>query len=38
MHQSMNPSHTDRYNQRLVDLYCGARRVIGADVRAEVER
>ena len=28
MHQSMTPSHTDRYNQRLVELYCGARRVI----------
>ncbi len=36
--QSMNPSHAERYNQRLVDLYCGARRVIGAAVRAEVER
>ncbi len=36
IHQSMNPRHADRYNQRLVDLYCGARRVIGAGVRAEV--
>jgi hypothetical protein len=30
IHQSMNPEHADRYNQRLVELYCGARRVIGA--------
>jgi cell wall-associated NlpC family hydrolase len=37
LHQSMNPCHADRYNQRLVDLYCGARRVIGAGVGAAVE-
>jgi cell wall-associated NlpC family hydrolase len=36
IHQSMNPRHAERYNQRLVDLYCGARRVIGANVGAEV--
>ena len=29
LHQSMNPAHGDRYNHRLVELYCGARRVIG---------
>ncbi len=29
LHQSMNPRHADRYNHRLVELYCGARRVIG---------
>lgn len=29
LHQSMNPVHADRYNHRLVELYCGARRVIG---------
>ena len=29
LHQSMNPEHTDRYNHRLVELYCGARRVMG---------
>ncbi|HEU5367512.1 MAG TPA: NlpC/P60 family protein, partial [Ktedonobacterales bacterium] len=29
LHQSMNPEDTDRYNHRLVELYCGARRVIG---------
>lgn len=29
LHQSMNPEQVDRYNHRLVELYCGARRVIG---------
>ncbi len=29
LHQSMNPEHADRYNHRLVELYGGARRVIG---------
>jgi cell wall-associated NlpC family hydrolase len=29
LHQSMNPEHIDRHNHRLVELYCGARRVIG---------
>lgn len=28
LHQSMK-AHADRYNHRLVELYCGARRVIG---------
>jgi cell wall-associated NlpC family hydrolase len=37
IHQSMNPRHADRYNHRLVELYCGARRVIGASVDAEAE-
>ncbi|HEY7358074.1 MAG TPA: C40 family peptidase [Ktedonobacterales bacterium] len=36
IHQSMNPLHAERYNQRLVELYCGARRVIGAGVGANV--
>ena len=36
IHQSMNPRHAERYNHRLVELYCGARRVIGADVGVEV--
>ncbi len=31
LHQSMDPAHVDRYNQRLVELYCGARRVIRAN-------
>ncbi|HEY7124400.1 MAG TPA: C40 family peptidase [Ktedonobacterales bacterium] len=26
--QSMDPAHADRYNHRLVELYCGARRVL----------
>lgn len=30
LHQSMNPAHADHYNHRLVELYCGARHVIGA--------
>lgn len=32
IHQSMNPRHAERYNHRLVELYCGARRVIDAEV------
>jgi cell wall-associated NlpC family hydrolase len=32
LHQSMNPAHADRYNHRLVELYCDARRVIGTYV------
>jgi cell wall-associated NlpC family hydrolase len=36
LYQSMNPRHADRYNHRLVELYCGVRRVIGAGVSAEV--
>lgn len=35
IHQSMNPAHADRYNHRLVELYCGARRVIGVPISAE---
>jgi cell wall-associated NlpC family hydrolase len=35
IHQSMNSFHAERYNHRLVELYCGARRVIGAGVSAE---
>jgi cell wall-associated NlpC family hydrolase len=35
IHQSMNPRHAERYNLRLVELYCGARRVIGAGVSAD---
>ena len=31
LHQSVNPAHGDRYNHRLVELYCGARRVVGTD-------
>lgn len=31
LQQSMDPAHADRYNHRLVELYCGARRVIPAD-------
>ncbi len=31
LHQSMNPAHADRYNHRLVELYCGARRVMEAN-------
>ena len=30
LHQSLNPEDTARYNHRLVELYCGARRVVGA--------
>ncbi len=30
IHQSMNSLHAERYNHRLVELYCGARRVIGS--------
>ena len=30
LHQSMNPEDVDRCNHRLVELYCGARRVMGA--------
>jgi cell wall-associated NlpC family hydrolase len=30
LQQSMDPAHADRYNHRLVELYCGARRVIPA--------
>lgn len=36
IHQSMNPLRAERYNHRLVELYCGARRVIGAEVSANV--
>ncbi|HEY7357777.1 MAG TPA: NlpC/P60 family protein [Ktedonobacterales bacterium] len=36
--QSMNPRHAERHNQRLVELYCGARRVIGAGVGAEIQK
>lgn len=36
IHQSMNPLHAERYNHRLVELYCGARRVIGAGTGAEI--
>lgn len=36
MHQSMNPLHAERYNHRLVELYCGARRGIGAGPGAEM--
>lgn len=36
IHQSMNPLHAERYNHRLVELYCGARRVISADPGAEM--
>lgn len=28
LHQSMNPARVDCYNHRLVELYCGARRVV----------
>ena len=35
IHQSMNPLHAERHNHRLVELYCGARRVIGAGVSVE---
>lgn len=31
LQQSMDPAHADRYNHRLVELYCGARRVILAN-------
>jgi cell wall-associated NlpC family hydrolase len=31
LQQSMDPAHADRYNQRLVELYGGARRVIPAN-------
>jgi cell wall-associated NlpC family hydrolase len=34
IHQSMNPFHAGRYNHRLVELYCGARRVISAEIQA----
>jgi gamma-D-glutamyl-L-lysine dipeptidyl-peptidase len=36
IHQSMNPLHAEHYNQRLVELYCGTRRVIGAGPGAEM--
>lgn len=36
IHQSLNPLHAERYNHRLVELYCGARRVIGAGTGAEM--
>ncbi len=32
IHQSMNPAHAGRYNHRLVELYCGARRVVDGEV------
>jgi|SRR5579859_54866 len=38
IHQSMNPASTERYNHRLVELYCGARRVIGAGGEMEERR
>ncbi len=38
IHQSMNSRHAERYNHRLVELYRGARRVIGADVSATREK
>jgi len=36
IHQSVNPLHAERYNHRLVELYCGARRVIGTGTGAEM--